>query len=267
MTKSRPELVFTKLEQPLKVSVASPSTSLHAVGTMQVPITWSNGRSPTFVMLVVPGLAWPILFGQNHLEATDACIRFSNRRVFFAHLDMRFEVPCTNSNPLAEFPPLESPPSSAASSAHVTCLVTAQPSPTAGEQLTLGKGFTLIPVCLLLTASLVGSSFFSEPLWLEGASLTPGINVLSGPISLSCVSSQLAPGKSVPPAVSSVRPTKSHVGPPVPTLAVSLESSHVDASSGDDAIVNLPEPDLLYYSTVLIRSTKAKFVLPFNALF
>ena len=266
VAKSRPELVFTKLEQPVKVSVASPSTSLHAVGTMQVPITWANGRSSTFVMLVVPGLAWPILFGQNHLEATDACVRFSKRRVYFAHQDMRFEVPSTNSNPLAEFPQLGSPPNSAASSAHVTCLVTTRPSPTAGEQLTLGKGFTLIPVCLLLAASLVGSSLFSEPLWLEGASLAPGISVLSGPISLSCVSSQLAPGTPVPPAVSSVRPTQAHPGPPVPTLGISLESMQVGDWSSDDANVNLPEPDLLYYSTVLIRSTKAKFVLPLNAL-
>ncbi len=266
VAKSRPELAFTKLEQPLKVSVASPSTSLHAVGTMQVPITWANGRSSTFVMLVVPGLAWPILFGQNHLEATDACVRFSKRRVFFAHPDMRFEVPSTNSNPLAEFTQLGSAPNSAASSAHVTCLVTTQPSPTAGEQLALGKGFTLIPVFLLLTASLVGSSLFSEPLWLEGASLAPGISVLSGPISLSCVSSQLAPGTPVPPAVSSVRPTQAHPGPPVPTLGISLESLQVGDWSSDDKSVNLPEPDLLYYSTVLIRSTKAKFVLPFNAL-
>ena len=266
VAKSRPELAFTKLEQPVKVSVASPSTSLHAVGTMQVPITWANGRSSTFVMLVVPGLAWPILFGQNHLEATDACVRFSKRRVYFAHKDMCFEVPSTNSNPLAEFPQLGSPPNSAASSAHVTCLLTARPSPTAGEQLTLGKGFTLIPVCLLLTASLVGSSLFSEPLWLEGSSLAPGISVLSGPISLSCVSSQLAPGTPVPPAVSSVRPTQAHPGPPVPTLGISLESMQVGDWSSDDKSINLPEPDLLYYSTVLIRSTKAKFVLPFNAL-
>ena len=214
VAKSRPELVFTKLEQPLKVSVASPSTSLHAVGTMQVPITWANGRSSTFVMLVVPGFAWPILFGQNHLEATDACVRFSKRRVYFAHQDMQFEVPSTNSNPLAAFPQLGSLPNSAASSAHVTCLVTAGPSPTAGEQFTLGKGFTLIPVCLLLTASLVGSSLFSEPLWPEGASLAPGISVLSGSISLSCVSSQVAPGTPVPPAVPSVRQTQAHPGPP-----------------------------------------------------
>ena len=85
MAKSCPELVSTKLEQPLKVSVASPSTPLHDVGTIEVPITWANGRSSTFVVLVFPCLAWPILFGQNHLEATDACVRFSKRRVYFTH--------------------------------------------------------------------------------------------------------------------------------------------------------------------------------------
>ena len=50
-------------------------------------------------------------------------------------------------------------------------------------------------------------------------------------------------------------------------LGILLESMPVGVWSSDDESVNLPEPELLYYSTVLIHSTRAKFVLPFNALF
>ena len=72
--KSSPSLVFTKLEQPIPVSIAGPSTILNAVGTIQVPIPWENGHQATFTMLVVPQLSSPILFGQNYLRQTDAHI-------------------------------------------------------------------------------------------------------------------------------------------------------------------------------------------------
>ena len=58
---SRPDFLCTKLEQPIPVSGAGPSSTLRAVGTMQVPIIWENGRLATFTMLVVPQLSWPIL--------------------------------------------------------------------------------------------------------------------------------------------------------------------------------------------------------------
>ncbi len=51
-----PHLRFTKLEQHVPVSVAGPNSKLWAVGIMQVPIVWENGRSVTFTMLVVPNL-------------------------------------------------------------------------------------------------------------------------------------------------------------------------------------------------------------------
>ena len=36
VAKSRPEFAFTKLDRPLKVSVARPSISLHAVGQSEI---------------------------------------------------------------------------------------------------------------------------------------------------------------------------------------------------------------------------------------
>ena len=39
---TRPDLKFLRLEQPVKVSVASPSASLKAVGIMQVPFQFES---------------------------------------------------------------------------------------------------------------------------------------------------------------------------------------------------------------------------------
>ena len=60
VAKTHPNLKFTKLEQQIPVSVAGPNSTLRAVGTMQVPIVWENGKSTIFTMLVVPHLTWPI---------------------------------------------------------------------------------------------------------------------------------------------------------------------------------------------------------------
>ena len=50
--------------------VADAKAQLQAVGTMEIPIQWNNGKETTFQMLEVPGLFWPILFGENHLHPT-----------------------------------------------------------------------------------------------------------------------------------------------------------------------------------------------------
>ena len=89
---TRPDNKFSRLEQPVKVSVASPSASLKAVGIMQVPLQFENGRSATFSMLVVPNLSWPVLFGQNHLRKTDARINSRALTVYFADKGLEFEV-------------------------------------------------------------------------------------------------------------------------------------------------------------------------------
>ena len=72
IAQKHPHLTFTKLQSSLPVAVANPSSQFAAIGFMQVPIIWENGRPSIFSMLVVPGLAWPILFGQNHLRITKA---------------------------------------------------------------------------------------------------------------------------------------------------------------------------------------------------
>ena len=125
--RSRPVLQFSLIEQHVNVSVASPSVSLKTVGVMQVPILFGNGRSATFSMLVVPGLSWPILFGQNHLRMTNAHIRSREFKVYFADKQLGFEIDCKDVNPAKSFPMLCSSHSGFASSANLTCLLKAVP--------------------------------------------------------------------------------------------------------------------------------------------
>ena len=61
-----PQRTYKKLEQPMPVAVTTSATQLKAIAILQVPVTWENGQSLNFSMLVVPNLAWFILSGQNH---------------------------------------------------------------------------------------------------------------------------------------------------------------------------------------------------------
>ena len=140
-----PNLKFTRLEQHIPISVAGPYPILQAVGTMQVPIVWENGRKVTFTMLVVPQLSWPILFGYNHLRLTDARISSRELKVYFADRIMDFQISCYDSNPLQAFPTLRNPSSSPGSSANVTSLLTAMPSSCEpGGRVSLAQGFNIV---------------------------------------------------------------------------------------------------------------------------
>ena len=78
-----PQLTYQRLEQPIPVAVATSATQLKAIAVLQVPITWENGQNSNFSVLVVPNLAWPILFGQNHLSQTQTVTDHANYRVRF----------------------------------------------------------------------------------------------------------------------------------------------------------------------------------------
>ena len=144
-------------------------------------------------MLVVPRLVWPILFGQNHLDMVGAKTDHTKRIVTFTDPDLNFSVSCPNENQLDLYPRLGNPysnsPRSGTSSANVitpvrmlTCTSTPTPSQPS-EPIKLHLGFNLVTLCLVMTASLVGSSMFSNSLWLEGNEVCPGVHVVSGPIS------------------------------------------------------------------------------------
>ena len=52
-----PQLTYQRIEQPIPVAVATSANQLKAIAVLQVPITWENGQSPIFSMLVVSNLA------------------------------------------------------------------------------------------------------------------------------------------------------------------------------------------------------------------
>ena len=96
----RPDLKYRTLEEPISVTAADPKSTLQAVATMEIPITWETNTETVFTMLVVPGLVWPILFGENHLHATQALVDHYVRTVTFCHPSMQFRVQCSLDNPL-----------------------------------------------------------------------------------------------------------------------------------------------------------------------
>ena len=101
---------------------------------------------------------------------------------------------CRDANPLDAFPSLRNQPSSSASqgspSTHVTCLLTVMPTPSHhSSHIRLHHGFNLVTLCLVMTASLVGSTMFFSPHWLEDNEISPGVQVVSGPVDLNSISS------------------------------------------------------------------------------
>ena len=135
---AHPIMQFTKLSTPLPVSVANPHVQLKAIGNLQVPIVWENGRASTFNMLVVPGLAWPILFGQNYLRMLQTHTDHAGLRVRFDHPSLKFTITCCDENPFTAFPSLANQNSSnPQGTAHYsqsrvlppTCLLTPMPHP------------------------------------------------------------------------------------------------------------------------------------------
>ena len=87
-----PPNVYELLTNPIATNVANPEACLKATGIIQVPIKWENGIETYFKMLVAPGLAWQILFGENYLKQTKSITDHDKLSVYFGHADMKFTV-------------------------------------------------------------------------------------------------------------------------------------------------------------------------------
>ena len=183
----RPQLKYQSLEKPVAVSVADAKAQLQAVGTMEIPIQWNNGKETTFQMLVVPGLSCPILFGENHLHSSQALVDHADPSIHFRHPSMSFKITCSLQNPLPEA-------SHRGSNTHadVTCLLTGAPVPghSPGPSK-LNRGLNFVSVYLTLGTSLLSLSHSN--LWVHGQEIKPGVRVLSGPFHLSATTDQLLP--------------------------------------------------------------------------
>ena len=147
-------LKYQSLETPVTVSVADANSQLKAVGTMKIPIQWSNGRKTTFQMLVVPRLSWSILFGENHLHSTQPLVDHGEPSILFRHPSMSFNIACSLDSPIRGG--LHQRDNTHAG---VTCLLTGAPSP--GIPFTsskLNRGLNFVSVCLTLGTSLMAVS-------------------------------------------------------------------------------------------------------------
>ena len=62
VAQKHPHQTFTKLQSPLPVAVATPTSHLKAIGIMQVPIVWENGRPSIFFYACGPSLGLANIF-------------------------------------------------------------------------------------------------------------------------------------------------------------------------------------------------------------
>ena len=259
-----PQLTYQKLEQPIPVAVATLATQLEAVAVLQVPITWENGQSSIFPMLVMPNLTWSISFGQNHLGQTQAVTDHANYHVRFNYQALNFTVNCRNSSLFEAFPSSADILNSgeSASGANITCLLTSTPLPNSPkEQVQLHRGFNIVTLCLALAASLVGTSALTSPLWLDGQKISPGVHVVSALLSLteaqthmSSVSLQLNDFRSF---TGPFNYPKCHPNQPLPepepVHTGVLSAEHVDTIS---QLSDIPDFITTYQVNVLVRSTR-----------
>lgn len=94
----RPDLKYCAFEEePISVTAADPKSNSKALASLD------TNTETVFTMLVVPGLVWPILFGENHLHATLTLVDHSAPAVAFRHPSMQFRVQCSLGNPVKGF--------------------------------------------------------------------------------------------------------------------------------------------------------------------
>ena len=144
-------------------------------------------------------------------------------------------------------------------------MLTTTPTPSQpSAPIKLHRGFNLVTLCLVMTASLVRSSMFSNPLWLEGNEVCSGVQVVSGPISQTCISSQSVipePPSALNRNYPKCRPSRML---PEPEQPPKLNGVLVSQPPSELSDLDLPDFSTVFYTTVLVRSTKHKAVLPHN---
>jgi len=124
------------LEELISVTAVDPKSNLKAVATMEIPISWETNTETVFTMLVVPVLACPMLFGENHLHATQVLVDHYAPSITFLHPSIQFRVQCSLDNPPEGFTNRsaangslshESGPTVPKPHASITCLLTEAP--------------------------------------------------------------------------------------------------------------------------------------------
>ena len=180
-----PDLKITKLTKPVAINVANEDAVLQGIALQDVPITWGLGKSSIHTMLVVPKLAWHILFGNNHLEASDAIVKHKERIVSFTHPQMQFAIKCPREPPVRPSGRVET---------SVVSLSTVVETPQK-----LLPGINVIQTCLTLATitsvllSLVLSTMLADTIqsfgnqcWIESSPFLTSthLHVIPGPLNL-----------------------------------------------------------------------------------
>ena len=246
----RPGLKYCTLEERISVTAADPKSNLQAVATMEIPITWETNTETVFTMLVVAGLVWPILFGENHLHTTQALVDHYVPAVTFRHPSMQFRVHCSLDHPLKSF---TSDSASNASKPHVsvTCLLTGAPPPGVHKcSQSLHRGLNFVTVCVTLSAALMDYQVVRQQLWIEGKQIQPGVKVLSGPFDLSQISSHVTPAT-----------TPSNNDPLYSARLVDLPET--PDSVWEDKVPNVC---VAYCTTLAVESKSKKTCIPENVI-
>ena len=141
----------------------------------------------------------------------------------------------------------------------------------ASSYIRLYRGFNIVTLCLVMTASLVGSSLFSSPHWLEGHNISPGIQVIGGPINMNSISFVPSLDDSLfssPPVSNYPKCRPSRILPecePSTVQAGVLLSPSQLLPVGNILSGEIPDFTEKVMYTVVIKVTKVHLVLPHNA--
>ena len=118
-----------------------------------------------------------------------------------------------------------------------------------------------------MASTLVGNPLFSTSLWLEGSSLFSGVEVVSGPIDLKSLASSPFHSQFPQFPLPSYNHPKCRPSQPLPEA--NPKPTVTGILTPPDSLISQPIAPVIdyqqvYYTTVIVRSTKNKTVLPLN---
>ena len=126
-----------------------------------------------------------MLFGENHLHATQALVDHYVPSITFRHPSMQFRVQCSLDKRLEDFASTSvtkrsssCESGSTAQKPHhsIACLLTgAPPLGVNWRSQSLHHGLNFVTVCVTLSAALMECQVIRQPLWIEGKDIQPGV--------------------------------------------------------------------------------------------
>ena len=201
-----------------------------------------------------------MLFGENHLHATQALVDHYAPSIMFRHPSMQFHVQCSLDNPLEGFATSpasngslsdESGPTVPEPHVSITCLLTGGPPLGAHKRSqSLHRGLHFVTVCVTLSAAFMGYQVVGQPLWIKGKDIQQGVKVLSGLFDLSQISSHVIPETARP-----------HSDPCYIARLIDLPEA-TDSSLSEE----VPDMHITYCTTLAVESQLKRTSIPENVI-